>query len=258
MSSDKWTFYNQQYAKFGQYGGAQISFKGHYPEGNPETHFKNIVVSLGGSNKILLDIGSGSGGFTLSLAPHYGQIIGIEPSDLIQKALEQQQEMQLEHVSFQRQDGYQTTFADHSFDVIFSRRGPYPRSEIDRLLHPGGHFVHITIGYEDARGLKDIFGRGQMFDKRGSSLDWHQRNLQERGYRIDLLKDYLYDEYYETFDDLDKFLTRVPIFEDYGLAGDRTLLEEYVEANTTSKGIWLGRHRYLIHATLDTNTQTIS
>ncbi|NIW41314.1 MAG: methyltransferase domain-containing protein [candidate division Zixibacteria bacterium] len=248
MSQDKWAFYNRQYAQFGQYGGAQLVSDAYYPDGDPEAHFKEIVLNLGASNKTLLDIGSGSGGFTLSLAPYYGQIMGIEPSDLIQKAIEQQQAREIPHVEFQRQDGYQTSFADRSFEVIISRRGPYPRAEIDRLLRPGGHFVHIGIGYEDARSLKDFFGRGQMFNKRGSSLDWHKGNLQERGYQVQVLKDYLYDEYYEAFDDLNAFLQRVPIFEDYGSEEDRALLKQYVAANTRAQGIWLGRHRHLIHA----------
>jgi hypothetical protein len=58
----------------------------------------------------------------------------------------------------------------------------------------------------------------------------------------------LYDEYYETIADLDAFLARVPIFEDYGSAADQRLLEQYVEDHTTPQGVWLGRHRYLIHA----------
>ena len=248
MPQDTWAFYDRQYAQHGQYGGAQLDSSAHYPDGDPEAHFEEIVFNLGAPAKVLLDIGSGSGGFTLSLAPYYEQIIGIEPSDLIQKAIEQQREMEIQNVDFQRQNGYHTTFADRSFDVIISRRGPYPQAEIDRLLRSGGHFVHITIGYEDARSLKDVFGRGQMFDKRGSSLDWHNRNLQERGYQVHLLKDFLYDEYYETISDLDTFLMRVPIFEDYS-AEDRALLKQYAGNNTTTQGIWMGRHRYLIHVT---------
>ncbi len=247
MSQDKWAFYNQQYAKFGQYGGEQLVSSAYYPDGAPEAHFKEIIVNLGTPNKTMLDIGSGSGGFTLSLAPHYGRIIGIEPSDLIQKAIEQQQAMGLQNVEFQSQDGYQTSFADGSFDVIFSRRGPEPQAEIDRLLRPNGHFVHIGIGYEDARSLKDVFGRGQMFDKHGSRLEQHRSNLQARGYQIHLLKDYLYDEYYESFDTLDAFLARVPIFADYGSEADRLLLKQYVEHNTKAEGVWLGRHRYLMN-----------
>jgi len=250
MPQDKWAFYNQQYARFGQYGGAQLVSSAHFPDGDPEAHFKEIVVDLGAPDKTLLDIGSGSGGFTLSLAPYYRRIIGIEPSDLIQKAVKQQQEMEIHNVEFQPQDGYQTSFADRSFDVIISRRGPYPRAEIDRLLRSSGHFVHVSIGYEDARSLKDVFGRGQMFNKRGSSLDFHERNLRERGYQVRLLKDYLYDEYYESIDDLDAFLARVPIFENYGLGEDSALLEQYVKDNTRPQGIWMGRHRYLIQAIL--------
>lgn len=248
MSQKQWDFYNKQYDKFGQYGGANIDSHAHYPDEDPEGRFQEIVTDLGGPEKTLLDIGSGSGGFTLSLAPYYRRIIGIEPSDLIQKAIEEQQEANIKSVEFRRQDGYHTAFTGASFDVIFSRRGPYPRKEIDRLIRPNGHFVHIGIGYEDTRNLKDVFGRGQLFNKRGSSLDWHKDNLQERGYYIHLLKDYLYDEYYKTFDDLNAFLDRVPIFEDFGLAGDHALLKQYVADNTTSQGIWLGRHRYIIHA----------
>ncbi|MBV7327448.1 class I SAM-dependent methyltransferase [Chloroflexi bacterium TSY] len=248
MSNSSWSFYNKQHTKFGHYGGDRLVSSRHFPEEDPEQRFEEIVVQLGASERTLLDIGSGSGGFTLSLAPHYGQIIGIEPSNLIQTAMERQQDAGIDNVDFQRQDGFQTSFADASFDVIFSRRGPNPRPEVDRLLKTGGHFVHIGIGYEDTRDLKDLFGRGQMFNKRGSSLNWQRTNLGERGYHIHLLKDYIYDEYYATFDDLDAFLFRVPIFEEYGSDEDRALLKQYADTHTTPEGIWLGRHRYLIHA----------
>ncbi|MCB9152284.1 MAG: methyltransferase domain-containing protein [Caldilineaceae bacterium] len=249
MTQPKWAFYNQQYAKHGQYGGAQLVAAAQYPEGNPEEHFRAIVMGLGGPQKRVLDIGSGSGGFTLSLAPQYGQVVGVEPSDLMQKAQAQQQEMGIQNVVFERQDAFHTTFADQSFDVIYSRRGPNPRAEVDRLLRPDGDFVHITIGYDDARSLKDLFGRGQMFEKRGSSLDWRRQKLLERGYDICVLKEYGYDEYYATIDDLNAFLARVPIFEDYGLSGDADFLLRYAESNMTPQGIWLGRHRVLVHAT---------
>ncbi len=59
-------------------------------------------------------------------------------------------------------------------------------------------------------------------------------------------QDYLYDEYYASYEDLDLFLQGVPIFEDFDSEKDREFLEEYVTRFKTKKGIKFPRHRIVM------------
>jgi len=61
-------------------------------------------------------------------------------------------------------------------------------------------------------------------------------------------KDYLYNEYYLSYKDLDLFLPGVPIFEDFDSEKDKKYLKEYVAKFKTEKGIKFPRHRVIMVA----------
>ncbi len=248
MNKKKSEFYDKQYRKFGRYDTGEVLCTIDYPDGDPEQRFKEILIRLGDAGKFALDMGCGDGGFTLSLSPYYQRVVGIEFSDLFNAASEAKQQSGLENVDFKRQDATHTSFANQTFDVIYSRRGPNPREEIDRLLQFQGHFVFITIGENDARSLKEVFGRGQNFGETASGREKIATSLEARGYQIHVAQDYLYDEFYFDPEALDRFLQGVPIFEDYDSLSDLENLTYYIAANRTARGIRLGRHRVLIHA----------
>jgi hypothetical protein len=63
-----------------------------------------------------------------------------------------------------------------------------------------------------------------------------------------LAKEFLYVEYYPTPQDLEIFLSGVPIFTDFEPEKDKALLEAYIAKHTTKKGIELERHRVVIVA----------
>ncbi|HAT46669.1 MAG TPA: hypothetical protein DCS90_16345, partial [Ktedonobacter sp.] len=58
-------------------------------------------------------------------------------------------------------------------------------------------------------------------------------------------QDFLFDEYYASYDDLNRFLQGVPIFEDFDSEKDRRHLEAYAAKFQTDKGIHLPRHRFV-------------
>jgi hypothetical protein len=59
-------------------------------------------------------------------------------------------------------------------------------------------------------------------------------------------QDFLFDEYYASYRDLDVFLQSVPIFQDFDSEKDRQSLEAYVAMFQTNQGIHLPRHRFLV------------
>lgn len=246
-------FYDKVAKKFGGYAfGSSGNYKCKrvYPNGDPEKIFKNNLIKLAGKKKIVLDAGCGDGKFAFGIAKYFSKIIGIDNSkELLKIAAKKKAELRADNISFELQDANKTTFENGSFDVIFSRRGPTPFSELKRLLKPGGYFVGIGIGEKDTKDIEIIFGRGQNYGGFDTSrLKEIKKQLKEAGFKISFAKEYFYNEYYASYDDLDRFLQGVPIFEDFDSKKDKKYLQKYASNFLTKKGINLPRHRVVLVA----------
>jgi SAM-dependent methyltransferase len=245
-------FYNKVAKKFGGYafGKSHVERLSEYPNGDPEKIFKKKLLSLTNEGKNVLDAGCGDGKFAFQIAKYFLNITGIDTSgELLKIAREKQNILHVKNIIFKFQDASKTSFADKSFDLIFSRRGPTPFSEFHRLLKPSGYFVGINIGEKDCQEIKEIFGRGQGFGKWNTSrLEKDIKELKNVGFEGVFAQDYFYDEFYASFKDLDLFLQGVPIFEDFDSEKDKNFLEEYVAKFKTEKGIKFPRHRVVILA----------
>ena len=249
MSSN---FYDRMAKKFGGYafGKSHVDHLTEYPDGDPEKIFKKKLLGLANKNKIALDAGCGDGKFAFQIARHFLNITGIDTSkELLKIAGHKKSVLRVKNVIFKFQDAAKTSFSDKSFDLIFSRRGPTAFAEFHRLLKSGGYFIGIDIGEKDCQEIKEIFGRGQDFGQWSASrLEKDKQKLKKAGFEIVFAKDYLYDEYYASHEDLDLFLQGVPIFEDFDSEKDKKFLEEYVAKFKTEKGIRFPRHRVVIVA----------
>ena len=245
-------FYNKVAKKFGgyAYGKSHVEHLSEYPTGDPEKIFKEKLLNLADKNKIALDAGCGDGKFAFQIAKYFLSITGIDLSkELLEIARQKQKILKVKNVTFKFQDASQTSFPDKSFDLIFSRRGPTPFREFYRLLKSGGYFVGINIGEKDCVEIKKIFGRGLGFGEWNSSrLKRDKQELKKLGFEIVFAQDYLYDEYYSSYEDLDLFLQGVPIFEDFDSEKDKKYLEKYVTKFMTEKGIRFPRHRVVMVA----------
>lgn len=239
-------FYTRFAQKFGA-SGPHVKHTTEYPLGDPEQIFEQKLVELGDQSKDVLDVGCGSGDFTLRIASHFHQIVGIDGSEArLQYARMEQQAQGNNNARFERQDAQHTSFARNTFDVVYSRRGPTYYQEYYRILRPGGHVVVIGIGEKDAWELKKVFGRGQGFwEWKTTALEQNIERLQQAGFSIVYGEALEYDEYYAMYRDLDLFLQSVPIFEDFDSEQDKQLLQAYVTAFQTDRGIHLPRHRFV-------------
>jgi hypothetical protein len=64
------------------------------------------------------------------------------------------------------------------------------------------------------------------------------------GFAVLEAREHRYDEHYLTPDDLDRFLQRGPVFEDYDPAGDRARLDAYARRHQGPQGVgWVGTAR---------------
>jgi len=237
-------FYNKVAKKFGRYhtGSKYIT---EYPKENPKKAFKINLLKLSGKNKIALDIGCADGRFTLSIAPYFKKIIAIDLSEGMLKAAKKlQQQVKINNVNFEKQNASKTSFENNSFDLIYSRRGPTPFSEIFRLLKSGGYFIQIGIGEQDCRKIKEVFDRGQGFGQWDTPIiKIVKQKTQAVGFQTIFAQEYFYNEYYFSYQNLDLFLQGVPIFEDFDSKKDKKLLKKYVNKFKTKKGIKFPRHR---------------
>jgi SAM-dependent methyltransferase len=243
MSSN---FYDRVVKRFGTSGidGKRIT---DYPDGDPEAVFEKKLIELSGKEKVALDVGCGDGGFTMRMAVNFRQVIGIDNGkERLNLAEMEKRTLGVENVRFEKQDAQHTTFAEDTFDVVYSRRGPTFYDELFRITKSGGYFLTIGIGEKDAWGLKEFFGRGQGFwTWKTSALVQAKEILQHKGFVVLDGQDFLFDEYYASYDDLNRFLQGVPIFEDFDSEKDRRYLEAYAAKFQTDKGIHLPRHRFV-------------
>jgi SAM-dependent methyltransferase len=237
-------FYDKVAKKFGDYH-SESSYISEYPDEDPEVIFKNELLNLSGEDINALDLGCADGRFTLDVASHFKHITAVDLSEGMLKAAEKYKKIKkVTNVVFKKMDATHTDFPDGSFDVIWSRRGPTPLDEIYRLLKKGGNFIEIDIGENDAKALKEAFGRGQGYgDWDTSHISLLSNDARTVGFETTYMKNVRYQEYYVSMKDLDLFLQGVPIFEDYDSVTDKARLEKYAGDFTRNKGILLERHR---------------
>ncbi|MEK7550316.1 MAG: class I SAM-dependent methyltransferase [Patescibacteria group bacterium] len=242
-------FYDKIARKFGGYGySPNARYKREYPTGDPEKIFKEKLLELSSKDKIVLDIGCADGKFTLSVAPYFKKVYGIDTSKInLEIAQSYSNDKRSQNVEYSLQDASHTLFKDSFFDLAYCRRGPSYYGEYHRILKANGYYLEIGIGEKDTMELKKIFGRGQGYGKWDKSrLDQDLKELQNLGFKVVFAKNYYAFEYYPSYEELDFFLQGVPIFEDYDSQKDKCLLKKYVSENTTSKGIVLPRHRIVV------------
>ncbi len=244
-------FYDKVAKKFGGYGyGNNINpqYKSEYPAGEPEKIFKEKLLELSSKDKTALDIGCADGKFTLSIAPYFKKVYGIDTSkENLDVAKSHSDDKRSKDVEYSFQDAKHTSFANSFFDIAYCRRGPTYYKEYHRILKTNGFYLEIGIGEVDTMELEKTFGRGQNFGRWNiSTLQKDTQELESIGFNMIYAKDFHYFEYYRSYEDLDLFLQGVPIFEDFDSKNDRAKLEQYVKKFSTTKGIKLPRHRVVL------------
>ena len=241
------TFYDRIAKKFGGYRG-EAKHIDEFPDGNPESTFKQHLLALSGKDKTALDVGCADGRFTLSIAEYFKRIVAIDTSKgMLKAAKNAQQESGITNFTFLEQDVHSLSDSNVAFDIVYCRRGPTDYPRFHSILKPGGFYLEIGIGEKDAQALKEVFGRGQNFGNWNEfTLEKDKLALKALGFEVTYSKDFSYNEYYPSYQDIDLFLQGVPIFEDYDPVKDKAFLEAYTRQHTSEKGIQLPRHRIVI------------
>jgi len=243
-------FYNKVAKKFGgyAYGRSNPQYTTEYLNGVPEDIFNTKLLGVSGLDKVVLDTGCGDCKYTFEIAGNFKKIVGIDTSEELLKIAKQKKPSSgLRNVSIFLQDAAKTGFKDGSFDIIYSRRGPTYYQEYFRLLKMGGYYFEIAVGEKDCVEIKEIFQRGQNYEKwNESKLKEKERKVKDIGFKVIFAQDYFYNKYYRSYNDLDLFLQTVPIFEDFDSEEDKIFLKEYTGKYKEEKGIKLPCHRIIM------------
>ncbi len=204
--------------------------------------------------KRTLDIGCGPGVFTLRVARVAKSVTGVDTSEVAMRMAKRNlAKSDLKNVRFRKGDAGQLPFANESFDLVYSRRGPasenrHNLSEVLRVLKSGANFMEITIGERDKHNLAEIFGRGQMLGFKGQVSTAKKRWLEETGFKAAWARDYLGTEVFHSLNDLIVRLSTAPIIPSFDIERDGSFLEVVRAECTTERGIETPVHRVVLIA----------
>ena len=204
--------------------------------------------------KKILDIGCGPGEFTLRVARNAKSVVGIDTSRMALKLAKQNlSKSGCKNVRFRNSDARELPFANETFDLVYSRRGPaseskHNLSEVLRVLRRSGIFMEITIGERDKQNLAEIFGRGQMLEFKGQVSTVKKRWLEQVGFKMAMARDYLGTEVFCSLNDLIIRLKTAPIIPSFDIESDTSFLEAVRVQCTTDRGIETPVHRVVFTA----------
>jgi ubiquinone/menaquinone biosynthesis C-methylase UbiE len=221
-------------------------------DGENEFDAKILGATVG---KVVLDVGCGIGEFTLRIAERAREVVGVDFSEeAIPRAEKNLGRMGRRNCKFRRVDANELPFPDARSDVVVSRRGPVTSSmqsllEAFRVLRESGTLMEITIGEKDKNNILRIFGRGQMYGITERVAVSKRRMLEDAGFLIVEINDYLATEIFRTLDDLIIRLYSAPIIPNFDVKHDEKYLERVEEMCKTSRGIETEVHRVTIIAT---------
>ncbi|WP_329220899.1 methyltransferase domain-containing protein [Streptomyces sp. NBC_01485] len=222
-----------------------------FADGRPDAAFDELVTALGVPDARLVDVGCADGRSLLRVSRAYGAAIGMDLSpSMLECAARYRAQAGQPHVTFHLCDAARTGLPDGYADVVTSRRGPLFAHEFERVLRPGGFVVYMGIGEQDARELKETFGRGQDFGSwNGRPLsEGIAQELSDAGFVVTRNQAFRFEEFYHSAGDLDTFLHQVPIVDDYDSAADKEAFDRYVAAVTVDQGVRLSRHWFIVQA----------
>jgi ubiquinone/menaquinone biosynthesis C-methylase UbiE len=218
-----------------------------------EMEFDREVLKKTVSRKVL-DLGCGTGAFTLRVAKHARKVIGADISSIaLDIAEKNRRKRNVQNVEFRFADASQIPFSSNSFEIVFSRRGPgsdrtRTLSEAHRVLKPTGLFMEITIGERDKGNIARIFGRGQMLAVRGQISSLKKKMLERVGFKTMVARDYLGTEVFRTMQDLVIRLRAAPVIPHFNPQSDRKYLEQVKRECSTDRGIETPVHRVVLLA----------
>jgi ubiquinone/menaquinone biosynthesis C-methylase UbiE len=218
-----------------------------------EREFDKRVLSAAKGLDVI-DIGCGSGEFTLQVAVSAKTVVGIDFSErALGKALENLRSEGISNVEFRLARAKKLPFPSKKFDLAMSRRGPIADTresltEAYRVLRNNGQIMFQEIGERDKQNWVRVFGRGQMYPGTEKVSLALERKLAQEGFKNVKIEEFEATEYFSTIQDVLMRLENSPIIPDFDRNLDKNHVEEIEKRFMTRKGIKTNTHRVLVVA----------
>ncbi|MCU5462859.1 MULTISPECIES: class I SAM-dependent methyltransferase [Bacillus cereus group] len=199
----------------------------------------------------LLDIGTGGGENVLHIASSAKFLIGIDNSNgMIETAHSNLKKSGIQNVEFLQMDSETLTFQNAYFDIASNCHAPFIASELAKVMKQGAFFLTQQVCEHDKLNLKEAFGRGQCLGERDGSLkEKYMAELINAGFELVQVREYDVTDYYSMPEDLIFLLKHTPIIPRFGEdEEDFTILQKFIDANSSEKGIRTNSKRFMIIA----------
>ncbi|HEU0292937.1 MAG TPA: class I SAM-dependent methyltransferase [Anaerolineales bacterium] len=197
----------------------------------------------------VLDIGTGGGEIFLSLAPYFGEGIGIDQNTaMIEAAKRNQSALALDNISLLVMEGSALRFDVGEFDVVLLRHLRVCVSEIVRVLRKRGYFITQMVGQRSSLNILDAFG----WTPSSFGSDWWQTVAQLadqfllHGCRIVAQAEYNVPYWFYDLESFMFWLMSVPWPEEIELEKHWQNINRVLETSQTERGIETNEHRGLL------------
>ncbi len=235
-------FYAKKSKEFKKY---KFKDGSNFVEGEKPDFFK-FLKKYSNKNFKVLDLGCGSGEFTIKIGSCFKEVVGVDGFEEYIKTAKENNN--LENVRFIVADAGRLPFNDEEFDMVISSRGPLSATEDFmreslRVLKKRGYMIEETIGEKDKMDLKKIFGRGQNYPTQKTKLESVKKMLDNLNLTLLEAKYYFYLKEYKSIDRIIKLLNRAPIIPDFDEIKDQVGLKVLERKLNNEKKIKLGFHR---------------
>lgn len=200
---------------------------------------------------ILLDVGTGGGENVLNISSSAKLLIGIDNSNgMIETAHSNLKKSDVQNVEFLQMDSEALTFPHAHFDIASSCHAPFKASELAKVMKKGALFLTQQVSEHDKLNLKEAFGRGQCLGERDGTLkEKCMAELINAGFELVQVREYDVTDYYSKAEDLIFLLKHTPIIPRFGEEDeDFTILQKFIDANSSEKGIRTNSKRFMIIA----------
>ncbi|PEI66151.1 class I SAM-dependent methyltransferase [Bacillus wiedmannii] len=200
---------------------------------------------------ILLDVGTGGGENVLNIASSAKLLIGIDDSNgMIATAHSNLKKSGIQNVEFLQMDSEALVFPHAHFDIASSCHAPFTATELSKVMKKDAVFLTQQVSEHDKLNLKEAFGRGQCLGERDGTLkEKYMRELSSAGFERVQVSEYDVTNYYSSPEDLIFLLKHTPIIPNFGEEEeDFTILQKFIDANSSEKGIRTNSKRFMITA----------
>ena len=197
----------------------------------------------------VLDLGTGGGEKVLTQFPDAAEILATDYSEqMIKTAKQNLSKTNKNNITFRQMDNLKMDTPNDYFDIVVARHTCIDAKQIYNTLKPNGMLILRGVDKLDCWQLKKIVGQGQGYNdnKPISFIDYE--NILDAGFKkVELIPIHV-REYYKSKEDLIALLLKTPILNDFSDIKNLSKVDEYIESNTTEKGILLIRRYYGITA----------